>query len=64
MNLRRRLPLLRWSGLANGHRRSQYHENGPVGDGREAAAAEYVLTHARRGDIDDVVACHCVDSWM
>lgn len=29
---------------------------GQVGDGREAAAAAYVISHARRGDIDDVLA--------
>jgi catechol O-methyltransferase len=26
-----------------------------VGDGREAALAEYVVTHARPGDVDDVI---------
>ena len=29
---------------------------GQIGDGREAAAAAYVESHARRGDIDDVLA--------
>jgi catechol O-methyltransferase len=29
---------------------------GQIGDGREAACADYVETHARRGDIDDVLA--------
>jgi catechol O-methyltransferase len=29
---------------------------GQIGDGREAAAVEYVLKHARAGDIDDVLA--------
>src|ERR1700741_1309107 len=29
---------------------------GQIGDGREAAAVEYVLKNARAGDIDDVVA--------
>ena len=31
-------------------------KTGQLGDGREAAAADYVLTHAQRGDVDDVVA--------
>lgn len=48
--------MLRWSvwrlvvGLRNITR------TGQLGDGREAAAADYVLAQARRGDIDDVVA--------
>jgi catechol O-methyltransferase len=29
---------------------------GQIGDGREAAAAEYVVANARRGDPDDVIA--------
>src|SRR6202008_4777899 len=29
---------------------------GQMGDGREAAAADYVVANARRGDIDDVIA--------
>ena len=29
---------------------------GQIGDGREAAAVEYVLQHARAGDVDDVLA--------
>ncbi len=29
---------------------------GQIGDGREAAAVDYVLAHARAGDIDDVLA--------
>ncbi len=29
---------------------------GQIGDGREAAAVDYVLQHARAGDIDDVLA--------
>jgi catechol O-methyltransferase len=29
---------------------------GQIGDGREAAAVDYVLNHARAGDIDDVLA--------
>ena len=40
----------------DGHRHWQIHEDGQLGDGREAAAADYVLAHARRGDVDDVLA--------
>ncbi len=31
-------------------------KTGQIGDGREAAAVEYVLTNARAGDVDDVLA--------
>ncbi len=55
MDLKRRLPLLRWSFwrlVAGAHNISS---TGQIGDGREAAAADYVISHARRGDIDDVL---------
>jgi catechol O-methyltransferase len=32
------------------------NKTGQIGDGREAAAVDYVLAHARAGDIDDVLA--------
>ena len=56
MDLKRRIPLLRWSvwRLAAGNR--NITTTGQIGDGREAAAVEYVLQHARAGDIDDVLA--------
>jgi catechol O-methyltransferase len=56
MNLKQRIPLLRWSvwRLAFGAR--NITTTGQIGDGREAAAADYVISHARRGDIDDVLA--------
>jgi len=56
MNLKRRLPLLRWSvwRLALGGR--TFAKTGQFGDGREAAAADYVESHVRRADIDDVLA--------
>lgn len=56
MNLRQRLPLLRWSLLRTGIGIRNFNRTGQIGDGREAAAADYVEAHARRGDIDDVVA--------
>ncbi|ORA84843.1 O-methyltransferase [Mycobacterium malmoense] len=56
MDLKRRLPLLRWSvwRMAVGNR--NITTTGQIGDGREAAAVEYVLKNARAGDIDDVLA--------
>ena len=33
-----------------------FSRTGQIGDGREAAAVEYVLANARPGDIDDVLA--------
>jgi catechol O-methyltransferase len=56
MNLKQRLPFLRWSvwRMATGAR--NITTTGQIGDGREAAAVKYVLNHARAGDIDDVLA--------
>ncbi|MFY2859719.1 O-methyltransferase [Mycobacterium sp. THU-M104] len=56
MNLRKRMPLLRWSvwRMATGAR--NITTTGQIGDGREAAAVDYVLRNARAGDIDDVLA--------
>ena len=56
MDLKRRIPLLRWSvwRLATGNR--NFTTTGQVGDGREAAAVDYVVQNARAGDIDDVIA--------
>jgi catechol O-methyltransferase len=56
MDLKRRMPLLRWSvwRMATGVRNIM--TTGQIGDGREAAAVDYVLAHARAGDIDDVLA--------
>jgi catechol O-methyltransferase len=50
------MPLLRWSvwRLAIGAR--NITSTGQIGDGREAAAADYVLSNARQGDVDDVLA--------
>jgi catechol O-methyltransferase len=56
MSLKQRIPLLRWSfwRMATGVR--NLTTTGQMGDGREAAAVEYVLAHARAGDVDDVIA--------
>lgn len=55
MNLKQRVPVLRWSfwRMAIGSR--NITTTGQIGDGREAAAVEYVLKNARAGDIDDVL---------
>jgi catechol O-methyltransferase len=56
MSLKQRIPLLRWSvwRMAVGSR--NITTTGQIGDGREAAAVDYVLKNARAGDIDDVIA--------
>jgi catechol O-methyltransferase len=56
MDLKRRIPLLRWSvwRMATGVRNITI--TGQIGDGREAAAVDYVLQNARAGDIDHVLA--------
>jgi catechol O-methyltransferase len=56
MKLKQRIPLLRSSvwRLALGTR--NITTTGQVGDGREAAAADYVISHARPGDVDGVLA--------
>jgi len=56
MSLRSRLPILRWSLLRTGLAIRRFNSTGQVGDGREAAAADYVEAEARRGDVDDVLA--------
>src|SRR5215813_11066937 len=55
MTLTKRVPFVRWSfwRLAIGAR--NISKTGQIGDGREAAAAEYVVANGRRGDIDDVI---------
>jgi catechol O-methyltransferase len=56
MSLKQRIPFLRWSfwRLATGSR--NITTTGQIGDGREAAAVDYVLNHATAGDVDDVLA--------
>ncbi len=48
--------MLRWSVVRAGTGIRKFNTTGQVGDGRESAAADYVVAHARRGDIDDVLA--------
>jgi catechol O-methyltransferase len=56
MSLKQRMPFLRWSvwRMATGSR--NITTTGQIGDGREAAAVDYVLKNAKAGDVDDVLA--------
>ncbi len=56
MDLKRRLPILRWSVLRMAVGNRNFTTTGQVGDGREAAAVDYVLQNAQAGDVDDVLA--------
>ncbi len=56
MDLKRRIPLLRTSVWRMGTGARKFFNTGQFGDGREAAAVDYVLQNARAGDIDDVLA--------
>jgi catechol O-methyltransferase len=56
MNLKRRIPLLRWSVWRMGPGIRNITTTGQIGDGREAAAVDFVLNNARPGDIDDALA--------
>jgi catechol O-methyltransferase len=56
MDLKRRLPVLRWSFWRMAGGAHNLTTTGQIGDGREAAAVDYVLQNARAGDIDDVIA--------
>ena len=51
----RRLPFLRWSALRLMLGIRHLERDWQVGDGREQALAEHVLTHARPGDLDDAI---------
>jgi catechol O-methyltransferase len=56
MGWKQRLPFLRWSMLRMALAMPGFLTTGQIGDGRERAAADYVEAHARRGDVDDVLA--------
>jgi catechol O-methyltransferase len=49
------VPFLRWSFLRMAVRTKHMATEWQVGDGREAALAEHVVTHARPGDVDDAI---------
>lgn len=55
MSLKERVPFLRWSfwRMAIGAR--NITRTGQIGDGREAAAVDYVLANATAGDLDGVI---------
>ena len=48
--------MLRWSILRAGIGIRKFNSTGQLGDGRESAAADYVVDQARPGDIDDILA--------
>jgi catechol O-methyltransferase len=56
MDLKRKLPMLRWSVWRMATITRNITTTGQVGDGREAALVAYVLKNARAGDVDDVLA--------
>ena len=56
MKLRERIPLLRWSFWRMAAGMHNINRTGQIGDGRESAAVRYVLAHARKGDVADVIA--------
>jgi catechol O-methyltransferase len=56
MSLKTRLPFLRWSLWRGALGMPGFLKRGQIGDGREEACAAFVEAHARRGDIDDVLA--------
>jgi catechol O-methyltransferase len=56
MSLKQRMPLLRWSFWRMAIGAHNISKTGQIGDGREAAAADYVEANARKGDIDHVIA--------
>jgi catechol O-methyltransferase len=46
----------RWSFIRMAIGARSFSKTGQWGDGREAAAADYVIANARQGDVDDVLA--------
>jgi catechol O-methyltransferase len=55
MELRKRLPFLRWSFIRLGLGMKRLRKEWQVGDGREAECVEYVLAKARVGDVGDAI---------
>jgi catechol O-methyltransferase len=56
VSLKQRVPFLRWSVLRLAVGARNFSKTGQIGDGREAAVADYVTSNARQGDVDDVLA--------
>ncbi len=56
VDLKKRVPLLRWWFSRTKVGEHNLTTTGQFGDGREAAAVDYVLAHAQAGNVDDVLA--------
>ncbi len=56
MTWQRSAPFLRWSFWRMVFGQHNIPVTGQIGDGREAAVADYVVANARRGHIDDVLS--------
>ena len=56
MSLKHRVPMLRWSFWRMAAASRKITSTGQIGDGREAAAVDYVVANARRGDVTHVLA--------
>ena len=56
MSLKQRVPFVRWSFWRLAIGSHNITKTDQIGDGREAAAADYVVANARQGDLDDVIA--------
>jgi catechol O-methyltransferase len=56
VGFKQRLPFLRRSVLRLAVGARNISTTGQIGDGREAAAVDYVLANASKGDVDDVLA--------
>jgi catechol O-methyltransferase len=54
--LRKAFPFLRWSVIRLALSNKRLEREWQVGDGREQAALQWVLQHARKGDVDSVIA--------
>lgn len=52
MRLKQRVSFVRWSVLRMAVGARNLTTTGQIGDGREAAAADYVVEHARHGDFE------------
>jgi catechol O-methyltransferase len=61
MIVKRLMTPLRWSVINTFLFPRTFARTGQFGDGRESAAADYVLANARRGDVDDVL--HTMDRF-
>lgn len=59
--LKRNLPFLRWSLLRVPLTGFSFTRTGQMGDGREDATADYVVSHAPPGDVD--AAIHAIDEF-